>query len=340
MGLFQQTAVKEALHARVALDGPPGSGKSWTALQTARIIAGPDNPIGLIDTENRSAAYYAPSPGETPERLQFWDAPYDFLHLPVSPPFDPRELVKMMSAAAEDLSPDGVLIIDSLTHYWSGEGGTLDIVDNAARRSGNSYTAWSEGTPAQRSLLDAIVHAPYHVVVTMRSKVEYVLQEKEKNGRKIVVPEKIGMKPEQRAGVEYEFTVVGDLDPEHRLVISKSRCDAVADMVLPSGRSHEFGQTFAEWLGTGAQRITPDQVQAIVDALNTPAEKKDRAHLKNDFVAQFGNPASLVETSVAAALAWITERLETQPAADDNPEFDVDPDDIDPTPPLDLGVDQ
>lgn len=314
MSLFAP-AVKEQLRARVAIDGPTGSGKTWTALQWARVLAGPDGPIGVVDTENRSAAYYAPAPGVDVQRVNYWDAPYDFGHLPTTPPYDPRELRNLIAAAGRELGPDGVLVIDSLTHYWNGEGGTLDVVDHASSRSGNSFAGWKEGTPAQRGMLDAIIHADCHVIVTMRSKMEYVLEQVERGSKTIQVPKKVGMAPEQRAGVEYEFTVVVDMDTEHRLVVSKSRCDVIADTVVTAGRSHEPALAFAEWLGTGVERISPDAAAALTARFAAIDDETTRKQVKADFVAQFGRPAELTADRVAAANAW----LDSQPTGNELP---------------------
>lgn len=307
MTLFQP-AVKESLRARVAIDGPTGSGKTWTALQWARILAGPDGAVGVIDTENRSAAYYAPTPGVEVERINPWSPPYEFGHLPVSPPYSPIALREMIQAAGAELGADGVLVIDSLTHFWNGEGGTLDIVDDASSR-GNSFTGWKEGTPAQRAMLDAIIHAPCHVIVTMRSKMEYLLVEEVKNGKKISVPTKVGMAPEQRSGVEYEFTVVADMDLEHRLVVSKSRCDLIADLVVPKGRSHEPAHTFAAWLGTGVTRVSTDEVKVLVDLVSSIADEEAKAEVKAAFQVRFGPSRELTSDKYPLAVSWLQERI-------------------------------
>lgn len=317
MALFQP-AVKERLRARVAIDGPTGSGKTWTALQWARILAGPDGPVGVIDTENRSAAYYAPGPDEVAQRVNWWEPPYVFGHLPTSPPYDPRELRSLIQAAAEELGPDGVLVIDSLTHYWNGEGGTLDVVDNASSR-GNSFTGWKEGTPAQRGMLDAIIHAPCHVIVTMRSKMEYLLVEENRGGRTVQVPTKVGMAPEQRSGVEYEFTVVADMDLEHRLVVSKSRCDAIADVVAPKGRSYEPAQTFAAWLATGVTRVSEDEVATLYELVKSVADEDEKASIKSAFQARFGPTRELTSDKYPAALAWLSAEVGAVPAGTDTP---------------------
>ena len=312
MALFTP-ARKENLRARVAICGPTGAGKTWTALQLARILAGERGRIGFVDTENRSAAYYAPDPRKpVVERLNWWDPPYEFGHLPWSPPYDPRKLTEMILSQQlrDELGDDGVLVIDSGTHFWNGDGGTLDVVDHASRRSGNSFVGWSEGTPAQRGLLDAIVHAPFHVVFCMRSKMEYLLQEEVKNGRKITVPTKVGMAPEQRAGIEYEFTVVADMDLEHRLIVSKSRCDLIADAVATKGESSQVWTTFRDWLATGVQPISDEDAAAILELLNSPTDKELKIRVKTDFVARFGGtPDKLMEDQADTATRWVREQL-------------------------------
>lgn len=313
LSMFQQ-AVKEKLKARVAIDGPTGSGKTFTGLQAARILAGPTNPIGVFDTENRSAAYYAPTPkqlsGEEPmDRLNYWDPPYIFGHMPVVPPYSPILLAQWLTNGADEVGDDGCLLVDSLTHFWTGEGGTLDLVDDASARSGNSFTGWKEGTPAQRHLLDTIIHLRCHIVVTMRSKMEYIMETQVKNGKTSQVPRKVGMAPEQRAGIEYEFTVVGDMDLEHRLVISKSRCSLIADRVVTLGRSSEVWEAFAGWLDSGVERITHDQAQALVAAMNSVMDPDDRTTLKKSFVDVFGKPTELTTDRSADAVAWVRQRV-------------------------------
>lgn len=345
MALFTTMAMKERLRARVAIDGPTGSGKTYTALQWARILAGPDGKIGAIDTENRSAAYYAPTPGVEIHRVNWWDPPYEFMHLPVSAPYSPIWLRDVILAAPDELGDDGVLVIDSLTHFWSGEGGTLDIVDNAATR-GNSFTGWKEGTPAQRAMLDAIIHCRCHVIVTMRSKMEFVLDEIVKDGRKISVPRKVGMAPEQRAGVEYEFTVVGDMDLEHRLVISKSRCDAIADVVAPKGRSADPAQTFAAWLGSGVTRISDTDRRALAAQLNRITNETDLAALREALQTKYGRSTEITTDQYPEVLAWLTERAdrmtgtaEQQPLPVDTPAASAPADaEVVEDVPLDLGA--
>ncbi|SNR32752.1 ATP-binding protein [Blastococcus mobilis] len=224
-------AAREGSFARIALAGPSGSGKTWTALTTARELA---DRVAVIDTERGSAKKYAGDDGFT----------FDVLEMTH---FDPRDLVKALAAAGA--AGYGCVVVDSLSHFWMGSGGMLEQVDNAAKRSagGNSFGGWKEARPMERQMIEALLGYPGHVVVTMRTKTEWVIEENEK-GKK--VPRKIGTKPEQREGIEYEFDLVGDMDLEHTLVVSKSRILPLADAVVrrPDG---EFGRQIAKWVGDG-----------------------------------------------------------------------------------------
>src|SRR5262249_26069414 len=140
------------------------------------------------------------------------------------------------------------LVIDSLSHAWMGKDGALEQVDRAAKRSsGNSFAAWRDVTPMHNRLVDAMLSCRCHLIVTMRSKTEWVLED-DARGKK--VPRKVGMAPIQRDGVEYEFDVVGDFDIHHTLTISKSRCSELDGAVIEKpGR--DLARTLKRWLDEG-----------------------------------------------------------------------------------------
>jgi hypothetical protein len=225
-------AVRSEAKARVAILGPTGAGKTWTALEWATVLADGGS-IAAIDTENASASLYA-------DQFQFVTAAW-------WPPYDATKLAAAIKDAAAN---HAVIVLDSLTHFWAGEGGVLDVVDRFAERDNgrrpDTFAAWKKGSPIWRGLLDALIFAPCHVVVTMRSKMEHAIVES--NGRKTV--EKLGMAPQARNDVEYEFTVVGELDQQHRLTITKSRCSALADLVAAPHQAGQLATTLRDWLGT------------------------------------------------------------------------------------------
>jgi hypothetical protein len=232
MSRFQK-ATRKKLKLRMALFGPTGAGKTKTALLLAAVLG---KRVAVIDSENRSASKYVGEPG-VPE--------FDVCELDS---YAPRNYVE----AIKDAEREGydVIIVDGITQAWSGKDGALEMVDKAAKRSqsGNSFTAWRDVTPHHNALVEALVQCKAHLIVTMRAKMEYVLEE-DARGKK--TPRKVGMAPIQREGMEYELDVVGDLDVEHNLMISKTRCSALDGAVI-NKPGRELAETLLSWLGEGA----------------------------------------------------------------------------------------
>lgn len=245
-------ATKTKAKLRMAIDGPSGSGKTYTALIAAMALKNGGR-VAVIDTERGSAAKYAD--------LFDFDT-LDMRDLYPRDTFDPLHYIEAISAA--EAAGYDVLIIDSLSHAWEGEGGVLDQHDMASKKSGNSYTGWKDVSPLHRKLIDAMLNCGCHVIATMRSKMEYILVENEKGKQ---MPKKVGMAPVQRQGMEYEFDIVADMDQEHTLIISKSRCFNVADKIVTKP-TVEFFAPVKAWLSDGAQPAErkPEQIPAKVGA--------------------------------------------------------------------------
>ncbi len=237
-----QPAVKTQARLRLALIGPAGSGKTFTGLTLASHLG---DKVAVIDTEHGSAAKYA-------DLFQF-----DTVALTE---FSPEAYVALLSEAAK--AGYDVALIDSLSHEWKW---CLDEVDNVIARTNNrnSYAAWKHITPRHNALTEAILQSPLHVIATMRSKMDYVLEEDEK-GKK--VPRKVGMAPVQRDGVEYEFDLIGDLDVDNTLVVSKTRCPDLAGKVIRKP-GVELAEALKVWLGTGtaAPAVAPAAPSAPTD---------------------------------------------------------------------------
>jgi len=242
-------AVKYDAKLRFAVCGPSGSGKTYTLLQVATELGGP---VALVDTERGSGSKYA----------DIFD--FDVLELAS---YDPARLIEII----EEVAKKGyrVLCIDSLSHFWIGKDGELDKVDRAARRmqTPNSFAAWKEVTPLHNALIDRIVSAPLHILVSMRAKTEWIIDRDERTGK--TTPRKVGLAPVMRDGIEYEFDVCGDMDQENTLVITKSRCPKLAGGVfLKPGK--ELANLLREWLG--GVPIEPVRSETSNDAPVAPAE--------------------------------------------------------------------
>jgi energy-coupling factor transporter ATP-binding protein EcfA2 len=232
-------AVKTESKIRMALAGPSGSGKTYTALTLAAALAD-GGKVAVIDTERGSASKYADI---FPE--------FDVMELDS---YHPDKFVQGIHEAEQ--AGYSVLVIDSLTHAWNGPGGMLEIVDAIAKRSksGNTYMAWGEATPIQNRLIDGITRAKIHIIATMRSKTEYILEKDDRTGK--TSPRKVGMAPQQRDNFEYEFDIFGEMDYENSLIIQKTRCSVLAGQVIPKpdGKVADIIKT---WLHGAPAPVTP-----------------------------------------------------------------------------------
>lgn len=256
-------ATRAQAKLRMALVGPSGAGKTYSSLALATHLV-PGGRVAVIDTERGSASKYA-----------------GIFEFDVIEPdsFHPQVYISAIKLA--DAEGYDVLVIDSLSHAWMGKDGALEQVDNAAKRSksANSFAAWRDVTPLHNALVDAILGARLHVIVTMRSKTEYVLEDDPRTGKK--VPRKIGTQPVQRDGLEYEFDVVGDIDHDQNLVIGKTRCPALNGAVIQRP-GETLATTLREWLSDGAAAPAPAPETASEAALNSLAEMMMLAAITDD----------------------------------------------------------
>lgn len=224
-----QRAVKFEARLRLAIAGPSGSGKTFTSLAIATALGGR---IALVDTEHGSASKYADL--------------FDFDVLNLDAPFHPDRFVEAIRAA--QAAGYQVLILDSLSHAWSGPGGVLEIKEQLAkRREYNDYTAWGPAGELQNRLVQAILRSDLHVIATMRSKTSYAMDEVIEDGRKRTKVVKQGMAPIQRDGFEYEFDVFIDMDIDNNAIVTKTRCPALTGKVFPRPGA-DVAEILATWL--------------------------------------------------------------------------------------------
>lgn len=260
-------ATREQAKLRLALIGPAGSGKTYSALAIASEMARlmresgrGQGRIAVLDTECGSAELYA-------KTFEF-----DTMDLTDHSPMNYVEAISMAEREGYD-----IVIVDSLSHAWMGRGGALEQVDKAVERGGgNSFSAWRTVTPKHNALVDKILSCKLHLISTIRAKTEYV-QEKNDKGKTEI--KKLGMAAVQRDGLEYEFTLVGDIDLSNTLKISKTRLDGV---VMPGDLFEKPGASLAKkiytWLVDGAperERVQAATVQAPVAAVPQPAQNQN-----------------------------------------------------------------
>lgn len=236
MGNFQEV-VRAKSKLRMALTGVSGAGKTLGALYIAYGLTGDWSKIAVIDTEHERARMYA-------NRTDLGTG--KFLYCPLYPPYTAERYTSLVKEAASVVGPDGVVIVDSFSHAWNNEGGVLDVKDRIAAQAGkNGYTAWNEAGKIQNSLVNTILAVGCHTIVTMRSKMDYVMQENERGKTQ---PVKVGLAPVQRDDTEYEFDIVLDIARSHIATASKdvTFLDKYGEIITP-----ELGRQLKAWLDDG-----------------------------------------------------------------------------------------
>jgi len=255
-GMFTRASKREA-KLRLALEGPAGSGKTYTALKVGGALINGAG-IALVDTERHSASKYADL--------------FSFDVLELDPPFHPDRFIEAINGAAQ--AGYGLLILDSLSHAWNGEGGVLSLVDQIAQSKyrGDTHRAWKDGGELQLKLTDAILGAPLHVIATMRTKTEYSRTEE---GGKTQI-RKVGTKAIQRDEFDYEFDLIGTLSVDNVMHISKSRCPALADKTIKHP-GEELADALRTWLSAGEPLADEKSTASFDKALaDLTAKEPDR----------------------------------------------------------------
>lgn len=213
---------------KMALQGSAGSGKTYSSLLLAKGLTGGDlSKVAIIDTENGSADLYA--------HLGNYNV------LTLKPPFSPQQYVDAIDLCEK--AGIQVIIIDSISHCWD------YLLDYHSSLAGNSFTNWAKIKPLEKLFMDKILQSNAHVIATMRTKQDYVLNQKD--GK--MVPEKVGLKSVQRDGLDYEFTLVFDVDIKHFAVSSKDR--TCLFMGKPEFTiSENTGIEILNWCNTGTSK--------------------------------------------------------------------------------------
>jgi hypothetical protein len=236
-GTMQFTkAARKRAKLRVLIASPAGGGKTTAALN---ISSGLGGRTAMIDTERGSASLYSDQ--------------FEFDTLELMPPFSPERFIEAIKAA--EGSGYQNLIIDSATHEWDGSGGCLEINEMLAQSKyrGNTWSAWSETTPRHRAFIDAMLQSNMHVIITARSKTETVQGEDKK-------VRKIGMKIEQRAGLEYEASLVFEIDHESHLAVATK--DRTRMFATPAHITRKTGADLLAWLEKGVE-VVPTEAELL-----------------------------------------------------------------------------
>lgn len=236
---------KKQAKIKLALQGCAGSGKTYSALLLAYGLCGDWSKIAVIDSENGSADLYS-------NLGQYNVLPLQDLYTP--------EVYMEGIKVCEDAGME-VIIIDSISQCWD------TLLEYHANLQGNSFTNWQKITPRMNAFMQKILQSNSHIICTMRCKQEYVMNEK--NGK--MVPEKVGLKAVMRDGIDYEFTIVFDINMKHQCITSKDRTSMFInrpDFVI----TEKTGKEILDWCNDGVNiddiRVSIQKAQTIDELID------------------------------------------------------------------------
>lgn len=268
MALSFQKAKREQVRIKINIAGPAGSGKTMSSLLLGYGLIRAEHPdwseekiwdsICVCDSECGSASLYVGAQ-VGPTTI----GSYNVINL--APPFTAQSYMDAIHMAEEHNM--SVIIVDSLSHVWQGEGGLLDEQGKIAARTGNSYTSWRTISPQYTKLVDTILQSSSHVITCVRAKMEY---QQVKNDQGKTQVKALGMGLQLREGYEYEVSVNFMLDNDHVANATKDRTGLFDGKYFTIDAN--TGATLYRWLSSGAPVVQKSTVPEPVKA-EAPTEE-------------------------------------------------------------------
>lgn len=302
-------AVREAVPALIALWGFSDSGKTYSALRLARGIVGPKGKIALIDTENRRAKFYAGLFGG-------WS------HIDLQPPFTPARYMAAQDAAIK--AGANVIIVDSQSHVWEGEGGVLEQADASTAKG---LAKWKNPKMAYKRMTNALFRSPVHVIFCVRAKEKFIQQGSGANASIVSA----GHVPICDSRFIYEMTVSAQMESGAHKPISAIKAPAAIANIIKPGEfiTEEAGEAIAAWLAGGvavdhtasafhaeARDVASLGTAAFRDWWNGPGMTKAKRESVRPIMPELQELARQADEEVARAAALAEEANTGSPLED------------------------
>lgn len=249
------TATREAVVPKILLSGGSGSGKTLSALMLAYgLIEGKTEEdwldVVVADTENKSAKYYVDAAFMVGDGESVVVG--KFTHIVFDPPYHPDRWIKLIGEVVA--AKKKILVLDSFSHEWEGDGGVLDW----NRKLGGRATDWATTGPAHQRVLDCIRRAPIPIIACLREEQKHeILRVPNGSGGEKVQVTKLGLKPKQREGAEYEFDLQMSIDhaTHHAIVGAGKDRTGLFSARMPACISPETGRVIANWARSGEDPV-------------------------------------------------------------------------------------
>lgn len=278
-----QTAERKRVKLRLNLASPSGFGKTYSALLLAYGLCGNWDKVAVIDTENDSASLYSHL-GK-------------FKTLSLKPPYSPDRYLEAIKTC-EDAGME-VIIIDSITHVWKGQGGVLEYQNSL----GGRYQDWMKATPLYIKWLNSILQSKCHVITTTRKKQAYNMIT---DGNRTKV-EKAGLEDEIRDGYDYEVTVAFEIiNEKHMAKASKDRTQLFVDkpeFII----TVETGRLLLKWANEGKEVVSGASIpKAQIDVIQS---KITSCKTVEELLALFKSQSPQIQQQLTTAFTQKRQQL-------------------------------
>ena len=248
-------AARQQVGILVALAGASGSGKTYSALRLAKGIS-PSGKIFFIDTEARRGLHYADT--------------FQFMHADMRPPFSPDRFIEGIQAA--EAADAEVVIIDSFSHEYDGEGGIMEWADRLAESGVKSPGNWKDPKGAHKKLVGKLLQSRCHLIFCLRA--DEKIRIAREGGKTVVEP--LGWMPIQEKRFMYEMTASFTLIPTapgRPFFNLPHKLQEQHRAIFPEGEpiGEDAGRKIAEW--AAGDTIAPAKPKKEKSAVDLYAQK-------------------------------------------------------------------
>jgi hypothetical protein len=233
-----RTAQREGARVVIGIAGVSGSGKTKTALELAYgMVGGDGSKVGFLDTENRRGSLYADEYATSP-----------FLVGDLIAPFSPERysdaILEFQAAGVE------VLVIDSGSHEWEGQGGCEDIANSIGAMG------WNVAKKKHKAFVNTLLQCNMHIIVCLRAREKTDFTDK-KN------PRSLGIQPICEKNFMFELTASMLMDDQG---LRQKSLKCPGDLKLYLAREQGYigradGHAVRAWVD-GAKQLDPEVERA------------------------------------------------------------------------------
>lgn len=255
MGILDiREAKRGGSKAIIGIAGVSGSGKTYTALLLARGMVDKADEIGFLDTENRRGSLYA----------DILDSP--FLIGDLYPPFSPKRYAE----AIKEFQDAGVkvLVIDSISHEWEGEGGCDDIA-NASLASGKKMANWIGAKREHKAFMNTLLQCNMNVICCIRAREKTDFKDPK-------MPVSLGIQPVCEKNFMFEMTASMLMEEEGKKQ-TFLKMPSFFKKIFGKGDNYlgcAVGKKIIEWINTGEKedpeitKIRSEMLMACESGIN------------------------------------------------------------------------